>query len=281
MNLYAQEPSLLGNRQLEQQAFEVPTQNGDGDRIESAMVSQAAPQTDNTTTTCHLKKKTGRHGARNQHRHKHFCKWLLQQYSFLQAGDLVVDVAGGKGELAARLAFCHQIHVVLVDPRPADIVRTFETNVLPRLPKRHQERLQLKCRDDPSFLQRIVDERVTQLTMCLTDETLSSSTELREALASCRLIVGMHADGATECIVHAGLTYQKPFIVVPCCVFPNLFAQRTITVVDDDDDQQQRTIQVRTHDQFCDYLERMDERFERVVLPFEGRNVGILWRGPE
>ena len=42
--------------------------------------------------------------------------------------------------------------------------------------------------------------------------------------ASC--IVGMHPDQATEGIVDAALQAGCPFAVVPCCVFPTLFAAR-------------------------------------------------------
>ena len=38
-------------------------------------------------------------------------------------------------------------------------------------------------------------------------------------LASYDLLVGMHPDGATESIVRAAVLHQKPFAVVPCCVF--------------------------------------------------------------
>lgn len=33
------------------------------------------------------------------------------------------------------------------------------------------------------------------------------------------IIIGMHPDQATEPIVDMALKYQKPFAVVPCCVF--------------------------------------------------------------
>jgi len=32
-----------------------------------------------------------------------------------------------------------------------------------------------------------------------------------------------------EAIVDAALLYRKPFVVVPCCVFPNLLCERYIT----------------------------------------------------
>ena len=37
--------------------------------------------------------------------------------------------------------------------------------------------------------------------------------------AKIELIIGMHPDQATESIVNMAIKYQKPFAVVPCCVF--------------------------------------------------------------
>lgn len=75
-----------------------------------------------------------RHGARNQHRHKQFVKWLIETFSLQSKDDNtkttqirhVLDVAGGKGEVSARLCMCHLQNVVMVDPRPADIVHCYE-----------------------------------------------------------------------------------------------------------------------------------------------------------
>ena len=39
-------------------------------------------------------------------------------------------------------------------------------------------------------------------------------------LHDCTVIIGMHPDQATEDIVDVAIQYQKPFAVVPCCVFP-------------------------------------------------------------
>ena len=49
-----------------------------------------------------------------------------------------------------------------------------------------------------------------------------------KSLRQCGLVVGMHADQATEAVVDFALTHGKPFAVVPCCVFPNAFPQRRL-----------------------------------------------------
>ena len=57
-----------------------------------------------------------------------------------------------------------------------------------------------------------------------------------------------HVPQATEPIVDLALRHGKPFAVVPCCVFPNLFPTR-------------RTRgggEVRDHAEFCEYLLQKD-----------------------
>lgn len=217
---------------------------------------------------------TTRHGARNQHRHKDLCKWIVETFD-LAAGDLVVDVAGGKGELAARLAICHQLNVLLVDPRPANVVQTFQSLVLPKLPKRHQQRMEQKCYANPEFLSQVFQERLQQFEIYFDESTLESNDQLRDALQRCKLVIGMHSDGATECIVDASLQYGKPFVVVPCCVFPNLFNQRFLVL------ENEERVPVRSHAQFCQFLLEKDTRLRREVLPFQGRNVAIVWDGQD
>mmetsp|Transcript_22980 Transcript_22980/g.63746 ORF Transcript_22980/g.63746 Transcript_22980/m.63746 type:complete len:398 (+) Transcript_22980:90-1283(+) len=321
-----------------------------------------------------------RHGARNQHRHKFFVKWLLEtfdldesrtktpitktaattcggtkstreqgstgtkdetiddenaigsedrvidgQNSALVSDDdetsspssttsssrpqrqmHVLDVAGGKGEVSARLTMCHQQQVIMVDPRPADIVDCYERIVLPKIPNKWQRRLEKQREANPDFVKDIVEARFQQLVTTFdedkvipdatchsigaTDSPPSSSsaskesesespTELQSAVQNATLIVGLHADGATEAIVDAALEYDKPFVVVPCCVFPNFFPNRRILVDDPGDGSPPKTIRVRTHEQFCTYLLRKDPRFVMEELPFEGRNIAIWWNG--
>ena len=74
----------------------------------------------------------------------------------------------------------------------------------------------------------------------------------------------MHADQATEAIVDFGLGTGKPFAVVPCCVFPQLFTARRTPAGKP----------VRSYEQFCEYLVRKGGK--RATLPFPGRNTVIF-----
>jgi hypothetical protein len=221
---------------------------------------------------------SSRHGARNQNRSRHLCQWILSTWSNkLQKDDLILDIAGGNGELAARLLFCHHFRVVLVDPRPTNIVSTFQTHVLPRLPKRHQERFRHRWETNPQSIHDLVKERFQSLQIMFEEQAVGPHHPiLYHAVRTCQLMVGLHADGATESIVNVATLYSKPFVVIPCCVFPNFNPHRVLI----DSRQGHGIIPVRTHAQFCEYLVAKDTRFRREVLPFEGRNVAIVWDGP-
>lgn len=228
------------------------------------------------------KERNKRHGAKNQNRHIHFAKWLQARFpdSFQQSncandtGIHILDVAGGKGELAARLSMCLQQRVILVDPRPADIAHCFESMVLPKIPNKWQKRINDQRAENPKFIHEKVQERVVQLVTTLDENTLKHSTEIKEAVQNASLLIGLHADGATEAIVDAALEYQKPFVVVPCCVFPSLFPTRKVLMPG-----ASQTVPVRLHDQFCQFLVQKHPSFQLETLPFEGRNVAIWWDG--
>lgn len=225
-----------------------------------------------------------RHGSRNQHRHKSFVKWLVNTFDLDKSkvedeggkritNRHILDVAGGKGEVSARLCMCHLQQVVMIDPRKADIVSCFETQVLPKIPNKWQRRLIERQTENPSFVQDTISDRFRQIVTTFDDYSVSTSTELQDAVKQSKLILGLHADGATEAIVNAALEYNKPFVVVPCCVFPNLFTSRR---VENDDGVM---VPVRSHEQFCRYLASKDKRFRTEELPFEGRNFAIWWDG--
>ncbi|KAL7487840.1 hypothetical protein ACHAW6_013415 [Cyclotella cf. meneghiniana] len=261
-----------------------------------------------------------RHGARNQHRHKHFAKWLIAKFPHILSDCVddgnnlitdesrhrkpmhILDVAGGKGELSARLCLCHALRVVMVDPRSADIASVYRNSVVPKLPNKWQASIQKQIQQCPTFVEDLLERRFSQLVMPFTlppihdgcNNSMSGGTReqrkelfernvppvLHDAVKNASLIIGLHADGATEAIVDAALLYNKPFVVVPCCVFPNLFSNRYIDVpVRDGGAQSTRTIPVRTHEHFCIYLRNKDPRFKEEILPFEGRNVAIWWDG--
>src|SRR3546814_9958832 len=55
---------------------------------------------------------------------------------------------------------------------------------------------------------------------------VDSYNEALEILQTCSLIVGMHPDQAAEPIVDFAMANNKPFAVVPCCVYSSCFPKR-------------------------------------------------------
>jgi hypothetical protein len=243
------------------------------------------------------KKPTRRQSKRTQNkdRHKRFVKWLVTTFptaiaqssttttSTTTTSSHILDVAGGKGECAVRLAMCHQVKVVLIDPRPANLEDCFVKEVLFKLPKKWQTSILEKQAKNPNFVKDTIDTQCQQLvtsftTLDLLESSSSSSGSsgsklllLQHVVQEASLLVGLHADGATEAIVDAALQYHKPFVVVPCCVFPNLFSDRRIRSAAGS------MIPVRSHEQFCLYLLQKHPDFQMETLPFDGRNVAIFW----
>jgi len=84
---------------------------------------------------------------------------------------------------------------------------------------------------------------------------------------SSSLLIGLHPDECTEDIVTVALQYDKPFAIVPCCVFPGLFPTRFVASTQDG-----TARFVRTYDDLMQYLLLKDERIQTTTLPFEGRN---------
>lgn len=212
-----------------------------------------------------------------------FRQWLAETFGIanLKAGSGVLDVAGGKGELAFKLVNYAEIPTTIVDPRPMDV-----PNMLKHLTRKHVQRLilrqaQTRCKSSSGHL--VVKLPMPEHIRCFfwypldhfpgkkgtaqdhssyVSEKLSHSPKeklrLKAALESCSAICGMHADQATEAIVDWGLKLEKPFATIPCCVFPNLFP---------------RNGSVRTHRQFCDYLvQKSPGRIRQRQLDFAGRN---------
>lgn len=77
---------------------------------------------------------------------------------------------------------------------------------------------------------------------------------------ACPFLVGLHPDEATEAIVDSALQHCLPFAVVPCCVYARLFPHRRY-----------HGQPVRTHEQFCQYLQAKAPHIGRTQLEFGGQ----------
>ena len=112
------------------------------------------------------------------------------------------------------------------------------------------------------------------------DPSLSSSLSvdcpavslLHSYLSRATLLVGLHADGATEAIVDFALRHGKRFAVVPCCVFQYGSEDET-SGGGAEGERAKEGRRVRSYEGFVAHLLAKDERIRQHTLPFQGRNL--------
>ena len=93
--------------------------------------------------------------------------------------------------------------------------------------------------------------------------------ELQGAFERCSVVLGLHPDQATEPIVDACVAAGKPFVVVPCCVFPSENPGRR-------DPRDGRP--VRVLEQYIRFLQAKDERIRvEVVEGMQGCNTALTF----
>ena len=183
-----------------------------------------------------------------------FADWLRRTFRhvFREDGDgsknsreAVLDVAGGRGDLAFELSVKRRLkpEVVIIDPR-GQKVRRWQTKLLKQ-----------ESQEDvlPEHVQALFDENVF-------DHERLQDREVE-------LVLGMHPDEATEPIVDVALAKKIPFAVIPCCVFAHLFPERRL----------ENGQEPRSYQQFCDYLAQKNGDIKRDRLGFRGRDTVLYW----
>lgn len=94
--------------------------------------------------------------------------------------------------------------------------------------------------------------------------------EMDDVLLNASCLIGMHPDYPTGDIVSLALALNKPFAVVPCCVFLKAFPDRRLPC----------GTEVRTYEQFLDWIRAKDPLIRTATLPFGGRAI-VLYYDPE
>ncbi|KAI8384664.1 uncharacterized protein BYT42DRAFT_563245 [Radiomyces spectabilis] len=193
-----------------------------------------------------------------------FAEWIFHTFApILPRGFEALDIAGGKGELAMFMSRGYGIPTTVVEPNERKRPPYWYTRLL-RLMLVHiskngviDERQGWPCDVEPQYLPSMLD-----------DELLNRETALLDKVA---LLVGLHADQATEPIVDAALSLGKPFAVVPCCVFSHQFRSRRL----------QSGKPVTTTEDLIQYLCEKDTNgrgtIRKTYLDFEGKNVVVYW----
>ena len=143
-----------------------------------------------------------------------FADWLAETYgaAFLRDGGGVCDVAGGHGDVSARLWCAHGVPCTVIDPRAVGL--------------RRRQRKQVKQRGMEGVARLTCEMRVGRRFRSVVDQGLEEDEDedeeqakLRAALEGCALLIGMHPDEATDAIVDVAHEYGKPYAVLPVRVY--------------------------------------------------------------
>mmetsp|Transcript_5790 Transcript_5790/g.10239 ORF Transcript_5790/g.10239 Transcript_5790/m.10239 type:complete len:338 (+) Transcript_5790:33-1046(+) len=231
----------------------------------------------------------------------------------LASGSGIADIAGGKGELSFELLNLNQVPVTVFDPRPLFLHRYerkwnrgyyhrptllnqkynyVEHCKHPPLEKYRNPssvRLffepflydpemddELRVRLYEKSILRAHDSQWTRKGLVIGENESEAQEwkeeemkkvppldDLREMLKDVSVFVGMHPDQAAEAVVDAAIQFRKAFAVLPCCVYSKQFPNRR---------KRDGTL-VSTYDILVEYLMEKDERIQKLVMNFEGKNV--------
>ena len=291
----------------------VPTNNANNDK-ETVAPSVPAPNgllpqsTSQTITENNPAETEGGHGGGGAQTYRVFAEWIVANLLRLDGTDRVLDVAGGKGKLSLQLAALAGIPCTVLDP------------VQRKPPRSSFKRLIKQGKPVPDYLHGYFlaphDDETKKNPNATSDGTpsasvlssLSSSSlqsssphkldqQLRQHMERTQTlvqqhtcIVGLHADQCTQDIWTVALQQQQQVSVaiVPCCVFPDLFATRRRT---------NGTV-VRSYHDFCEYLLETGHRLllqhpqelspknetghgiQTTTLGFPGKNKCLYYKAP-
>lgn len=189
------------------------------------------------------------HKPSNGKAYKVFAVWVKENLLSRDndAHNFVLDVAGGKGRLSIELAVLSGVKCTVIDP-------------VQRKPPKVKHLIK-QGRPVPDFITSYFASSNHDGLPTGSDWVQSSIPHIK----SHTCLVGLHPDQCTEDIVDAALRHGKPFAVVPCCVYPDLFSKRKL----------KSGKLVRTYEDFVLYLTEKDERIAQTLLPFDGKNICI------
>lgn len=205
-------------------------------------------------------------------------RWIIDTFGRETLRKGVLDIAGGKGELAFELVALNRVPCVSVDPRPLDTDR-YEAKLLRGLYHRTKPLLHYIDVGIPQHVGAIpkVDRvQVYWSPRVWTEPSVVPSgvdeapwNRLQEAIVNLGLVIGLHPDQATESIIDFALSRSLSFAVVPCCTFWKHAQHRTI-----------HGKQVRTYAQYIAYLSSKHPDIAVQCLDMEGRNLVLYRRTP-
>lgn len=202
----------------------------------------------------------------------------------LQSGCLV-DVAGGRGDTSWELALKWSIRCCIIDPQRLRLSKHRQNIVLCRsctanavcssenttssnfvsMDFEVYETIESEGGDAAAIATTTIGQEV-EVDMIELERCMGITQERRlfvaedkclDLIQTASLLIGLHADEATETIVDVALDTGKPFAIVPCCVFPTLFPHRRMATGE----------HVRTLESFLVYLQSKHPNIQRAVVP--------------
>lgn len=176
-----------------------------------------------------------------------FAEWIAAKFGLQNRGQIkILDVAGGKGDLAFELAFkFHLKNVTVVDPRDVAF-----------RPRRKYQRKMMKSVD--------LKDLYHSIPKLFNPEFFKSHPDFAEN----SLVLGLHPDQATETIVDVGLEFGLCFAVIPCCIFAHENPERRL----------KNGERPTTYEKYLDYLMEKDPRIQMDSLEFRGRNKVLYFK---
>lgn len=200
-----------------------------------------------------------------------FASWIKATFD-LPCTGLVLDIAGGKGEVSMFLSRGFGIPSVVVDPKERKrpnywfvrlrrLMHRYETGSLDRSDWENQP-MNIDLQHwpnpiEPEYMYTYLDEAFIK--------------EHHELVSKASLFIGIHPDQATVPIVDMAIKMRKPFAVIPCCVFSQENQSRKLKSGD----------LVMSTDQLIQYICEKDVPSGEIktdYLEFDGKNKVVYWK---
>lgn len=267
---------------------------------------QTAPSSE-TLTQSQVVKST-RAKSRKTRVYKFFI-FLRKHYPsiLVDSNVVILDVAGGKGDLSFMIANIYDSNPIVIDPRKSNhssLLRSI--SFLEQHPELVEERSvegSLSFQPLAALLNELEENRIRRDNDWISPSNMQiyfngdliqavykeyeikgswekywlskrlDDTMTAEAswsyIQKTKLIVGFHPDQATESIIDFALFMGIAFAIVPCCVFPSEFPNR-----------RWKGERVRDHRTFIEYLKAKNHQIQVEKLDFDfcdsGKNIVLF-----
>eukprot|EP00928_Gymnodinium_smaydae_P089582 TRINITY_DN73523_c0_g1_i1.p1 TRINITY_DN73523_c0_g1~~TRINITY_DN73523_c0_g1_i1.p1 ORF type:complete len:499 (+),score=64.70 TRINITY_DN73523_c0_g1_i1:34-1497(+) len=204
------------------------------------------------------------------HRASVFAEWVCSTFGLEELRRRgVIDIAGGRGELAFEFGVKRNIPCTVIDPRcPSEPLKVepWSNFKLSKPQKAWLEENVSGLKGFPECQAYIATTPVRQSCGVVTPECTKPGTDRFEwwsqTIKDAQVIIGLHPDQATGGVVDLALAFGRGFAVVPCCTFADDFPDRELPNGDP----------VRTYDDLVEWLKLRGDGTESVFLPFQGKN---------